>query len=40
MRFAMVPMVPWGVSPGWMMRAESPSAHADALTSSALDFVW
>ena len=28
-----------GVSPGWMMRAEMPSAQADAETSSALDFT-
>ena len=28
-----------GVSPGWMMRAEMPSAQADAETSRASDFT-
>ena len=28
-----------GFSPGWMMRAEMPSAQADAETSSAFDFT-
>ncbi len=28
-----------GVSPGWMMRAEMPSAQAEAETSNAWDFT-
>src|SRR5437879_6026983 len=38
-RFARRPIVPSGVSPGWITRADIPSAHADALTRNALDFV-
>ena len=30
-------MVPCGVSPGWITRADIPSAHAEALTRNALD---
>ena len=33
------PIVPCGVSPGWITRADMPSAHADALTRKALDLV-
>ena len=33
------PMVPCGVSPGWITRADMPSAHAEALTRKALDLV-
>ena len=33
------PMVPCGVSPGWITRADMPSAHAEALTRNALDLV-
>ena len=29
-----------GVSPGWMMRAVTPSVQAEAETSSALDLTW
>ena len=38
-RWGRRPMVPRGVSPGWMTRAETPSAQADALTRKALDRV-
>ena len=38
-RFASRPIVPSGVSPGWITRADMPSAQADALTRKALDFV-
>ena len=36
-RLASRPMVPCGVSPGWITRADIPSAHAEALTRNALD---
>ena len=33
------PIVPCGVSPGWITRADMPSAQAEALTRKALDLV-
>ena len=38
-RFVSRPIVPCGVSPGWITRADMPSAQADALTRKALDLV-
>src|SRR5207237_1733182 len=36
-RLASRPIVPCGVSPGWITRADMPSAQAEALTRNALD---
>ncbi|MEY9337404.1 hypothetical protein ABIF32_001498 [Bradyrhizobium elkanii] len=38
-RFVSRPIVPCGVSPGWITRADMPSAQAEALTRNALDLV-
>ena len=38
-RLVSLPIVPCGVSPGWITRADMPSAQAEALTRKALDLV-